>query len=325
MRIMRRKLSFVMFLGVILLLAFVSVSSFAAEYPKEKVIRLVVPYGAGGGTDINSRILASSAQVLVDQRIDIICMPGAAGQDAVNFVMDQPKDGYTFLVTDFSTIIAAPLTEKVDYEPSDWKPVIKISGSPNVFFVKEDSSIKDVNDWVAKAKANPNVFSVAHGRYLGSPHLPLIMFEKSAGIKDKHVPTTGGSECLAFVLGGHVDIGISLPSTIASSLRGGLVRAIAVSVEERFPLLPDVPTFIELGYDVVWPPWTMILAHKDVPEDRIEFIENKFIEALNTNGAQRMATKLNVILTPTGSEKCQEIYNETVKKFKNILAGLEGK
>ena len=322
MRIMRRRLSFVMFLVVILLLVFVSVSSFATEYPKEKAIRLIVPYGAGGGVDISSRVLVSSAQTLVDQRIDIICMPGAGGQEAVNFVMDQPKDGYTFLVTELTPIIIGPLTEKMNFDPSDWKPVLQISATIPTFFVKADSPIKDVNDWIAKAKANPDVFSVGHGRYLSTPHLPLIMFENLTGIKNKGIPTTGGAEALAFVLGGHVDIGASFPSTIGESVKAGLTRALAVCSEERAPSLPDTPTMKELGYDIVFPVWFMVFAYKGVPEDRIEFIQDKFIEALNTNGAQSMAKKLNIRLTPIGAEKSQVIYNATIENLKTLLSDI---
>lgn len=322
MRIMRRRLSFVMFLVVILLLAFVSVSSFAAEYPKEKVIRIFIPYGAGGGSDISGRMLASAAQPLIDQRIDVISMPGAGGQEAINFVMNQPQDGYTFLQTDYGPLITTALTEKVGYDLSDWKPIFQITEVVPTFFVKADSSIKDIDDWIAKAKANPNVFSVGHGRYLSVPHLPLIMFEKLSGIENKHIPTTGGSEALAFVLGGHVDIGASVPSTIKATIEAGLIRALAVCSEERVPSLPDTPTMKELGYDVVLPAWYTIFVYKDVPEDRIEFIQNKFTEALNTKSAQSMAKKLNIRLTPIRAEKLQVIYNATIENLKTLLSDI---
>jgi tripartite-type tricarboxylate transporter receptor subunit TctC len=325
MRIMRRRLNFVMLFVVILLLAFVSVSSFTAEYPKEKAIRIFNPYGAGGGVDISARILASAAQPLVDQRIDVISMPGAGGQEAINFVMNQPQDGYAFLVTDYGPLITTALTEKVGYDLSDWKPVIQITEIVPTFFVKTDSPIKDVNDWVAKAKANPNVFSVAHGRYLSVPHLPLILFEKLAGIENRHVPTTGGAEALVFVLGDHVDIGAGGPAAFSATNEAGLTRALAVCSEERISFLPDTPTMKELGYDVVLPAWFTLFAYKDVPEDRIEFIQNKFIEALNTKEAQSLAAKVKTELIPYGSEKCQGIYNATIENLKIILSDLEKK
>ena len=148
------------------------------------------------------------------------------------------------------------------------------------------------------------------------------MFEKLTGIKNKHVPTTGGSEALAFVLGGHVDIGASVPSTIGATVKAGMTRALAVCSEERVPSLPDTPTMKELGYDVVLPAWYTVFAYKDVPEDRIEFIQNKFIEALNTESAKSMAKKLNVDLTPYGSKKSQEIYNATIENLKCLISDI---
>ena len=319
MRIMRRRLNFVMLFVVILLLVFVSISSFAAEYPKEKAIRIINPYSAGGGVDISARILASAAQPLIDQRIDVISMSGAGGQEAVNFVMDQPHDAYTFLASSYQPLITPALTEKMGYDLSDWKPVVQINEVNPTLFVKADSPIKDVDDWIAKAKANPNVFSVAHGRYLAPVHFPLIMLERLVGIKNKWVPTTGGAEALAFVLGGHVDIAISTPPTIKQSVEAGLVRTLAVSSEERDPFLPDTPTLKELGYDVVVSTWYMVFAYKDVPEDRIEFFQNKAIEGLNSKSAQSMAKKMNINLVPYGSEKCQAIYNASIEKIKSIL------
>jgi len=236
--------------------------------------------------------------------------------------MDQPQDGYTFLLTDYGPFIITALTEEVNYELADWKPVLQITEIVPTFFVKEDSHIKDVNDWIAKAKAEPNVFSVGHGRYLSIPHLPLIMFERIADIKNRHVPTTGGSEALAFVLGGHVDIGGSVPSTIDATVKAGQTRALAVCSENRVQSLPDTPTMKELGYDVVLPAWATLFAYKDVPEERIEWIERKFTEALNTDIAQTLSNKLATPLTPYGSLQCQEIYNKTIENLETILSNL---
>ena len=320
MRIMRRRLSFVIFLVVILLFAFVSVSSFSAEYPKEKPIRLIVPYGAGGGVSMAARVLSNSAQELLGQRVDVICMPGAGGQEAVNYVMNQAKDGYTFLVTTHTRVIQPPLTEKMPFEPSDWKPVVQIAEQTPVYFVKEDSPIKDFDYWITKGKVEPNVFSVAPGGNLGGAHLPLVLLEKYAGIENKVVPTNGGAETLSFVLGGHVDIGGSLVGTIEDLVKTGLVRPLVVSSEKRYSEFPDTPTMQEYGYDIALPVWMMVFTYKAIPQDRFEFIENKFIEAMNTEVAQIMAKKLVVFLEPRGSEECQKIYNNTTKSLKTIIS-----
>lgn len=308
--------------SVVLLLVFISISSLAMQYPEEKAIRIISPTGAGGSNDIVSRLVTSSAQQIVGQRMDAVAMPGAGGQEAINFVMNEPHDGYTFLISDYGNLVAAALREEFGYDFSEWKPIVQITEYIPTIFVKEDSPIKDANDWITKAKAEPNKFSIAHGTNLCPPHVGLILVEKAADIQNSWVPTSGGSEALAFILGGHVDIASSIPTTIASSVDAGLVRALGLTSAVRSKFLPDTPTFKELGYDVVSTSWLMIFAYKDVPEDRIEFMENKLLEALNTKGAQAMAKKLNIELSLQGREESQKIYSRTIEDLTSLFADL---
>jgi len=229
----------VLLVAAVFLMAF-SFSALAegADFPKAKQIRMVVPYGAGGGVDISTRILATPAQDILGQRIDVVCMPAAGGQEGINFVLQQPRDGYTLLVTDYGPLVTTALTEEVNYDLTDWVPLVQITEVVPTFFVLSESPLKDVADWVKIAKDKPESLTVAHGRHLSVPHLPLILFEKTAGLKNTHVPTTGGSEALAFVLGKKVDVGASVPSTIASTVKAGTVRPLAVCSLERVATLP---------------------------------------------------------------------------------------
>jgi tripartite-type tricarboxylate transporter receptor subunit TctC len=180
-----------MLLGTAVLLAVLSFGAMAsaADFPKAKQLRMVVPYGAGGGVDISTRILATPAQDILGQRIDVVCMPGAGGQEGINFVLQQPRDGYTLLVTDYGPLVTTALTEEVTYDLSDWVPLVQITEVVPTFFVLAESPLKNVEDWVKAAKEKPESLTVAHGRHLSVPHLPLILFEKTAGIKNTHVPT----------------------------------------------------------------------------------------------------------------------------------------
>lgn len=307
----------------ILFLVLLSIFSLAAEYPAEKAIRIISPTAAGGSNDIVSRLVTSSAQQIVGQRMDTIAMPGAGGQEAVNFVINEPQDGYTLLITDYGCLVTPALQEDLGYNLSDWKPIIQITEYIPTIFVREDSPIVDANDWIAQAKADPGKFSIAHGTNLCPPHIGLIMVEKATGIKNSWVPTSGGSEALSFVLGGHVDMGASIPTTIKSSVDAGLVRALGLTSEERSLFLPDTPTFKELGYDAVSTSWLMVFAYKDVPEDRISFLEEKLIEALNTDGALAMAKRLNIEFNLQGREKSQEIYDRALEDLTDLFTELD--
>ena len=314
-----------MLLGTAVLLAVLSFGAMAsaADFPKAKQLRMVVPYGAGGGVDISTRILATPAQDILGQRIDVVCMPGAGGQEGINFVLQQPRDGYTLLVTDYGPLVTTALTEEVTYDLSDWVPLVQITEVVPTFFVLAESPLKNVEDWVKAAKEKPESLTVAHGRHLSVPHLPLILFEKTAGIKNTHVPTTGGSEALAYVLGKKVDIGASVPSTIASTVKAGTMRPLAVCSLERVATLPDTPTMKELGFDVVLPAWYTVFAPKGVPEETLKVLEEKFIEALASEGAKEMAGKSNVLLTPYGRDKTAGLYEGTISSLKTILADVK--
>jgi len=304
-----------------------SVSNFAftaaPEFPKAKAIRMVIPFGAGGGSDIATRVLASVAGQFVDQRIDVICMPGGGGQEAINFVMSQPADGYTLLMTDYGPLIMTALTEDVDFEFADFTPVFQIAEAIPTFFVHKDSPLYSVEDWVKAAKAAPGTLTVATGRYLSTPHTPLVLFENLAGIEQKHVITTGGAEAKAFVLGKKCDLGASFPSTIGSLIKSGDVRALGVCSEERVAALPETPTMKELGYDVVLPAWMVLFAYKGVPEENIKFLGEKFTEALNTVSAQALADKANVVLKPTTGEQVELLYSQTIKNLSAIVDSVQ--
>ena len=290
-----------------------------AEFPLEKPIKLVIPYGAGGGVDISARILSAVAPELINQRVDVICMPGAGGQEGINYVMSQPADGYTLLVTDYGPLITTALTEKVGYDLADWKPVFQITQVVPTFFARSDSPVKTVDQWVKALKEKPESLSIAHGRYLSVPHLPLILFESIAGIKNVHVPTSGGSEALSFVLGKKVNLGASVPSTIASGIKSGDLIAIAVASSKRVPSLPNTPTMKEAGYDVSLPAWYTIFAYKGVPEDRINFLHKKFTEALSTSSGKSLAKQASVDITLFERPELQKIYDEPIKSLREIL------
>jgi len=292
------------------------------EFPREKPIRLLNPYGAGGTTDIVGRILASTASEFVGQQLNVVSMPGAGGQEAINFILEQKHDGYNLLITDYGPLITTALSEQVNYELTDWVPILQINEGANIFFVRSDSQIQSVDDWISKARNNPDSITVAHGRYLAPPHLPLILLEELTDTSNIHVPTTGGAEVVSFVLGGQVDMGVSTVARTTSLIEAGEIRALGCSGEVRDSVLTEVPTFLELGYDVVLPFWFTIFAHKDVPRERMEFLEQNFIKALETESAKSLAGKLNVEMRLLGMEESAQVYERTIQNLKTILSAV---
>lgn len=294
------------------------------EFPKERAIKIVVPYSAGGGVDLSARLLSSNAIETLDQRIDVVCMDGANGQEGIQFVYNQPSDGYTLLATDYGPFISPVLQGEVDtYSLDEWVPIIDISDVTPVFFVKGDSPYQTMEELIAGALAAPGTINVAHGRYMSVPHLPLILLESASGASFSHVPTSGGSEALAFVLGGNVDVGASVPSTIAASVKSGDLRALAVASEERLEVFPEVPTLKELGYDVVMPAWYMLFAKADTPQDVRDTLEAAFIKALESDSAQKMASTSSIDLAILNSADSLTAYQRTIENLTAIFSMIE--
>lgn len=318
---MRKRLKLVAALLVVTLLG----SAIAqAEFPDPgQPVRLLNPYGAGGAVDITARILASVAPEFLNTRVDVVSMPGAGGQEAINFVKNQQPDGHTLLITDYGPLITTALQEEVEYELDDWVAIVQITEVVPVFFVRSDSAIQSVEEWIQAAQESPGSLNVAHGRHLSVPHLPLILFEQEVGIENTHIPTTGGAEALAFVLGGQVDIGASVPSTIAGSVNAGDVIPLAVASAERVDALPDTPTLSELGYEVILPAWYSIFVHRDVPEGHRQILEERIIEALNSESAQALGSRSGVEIEAHGSEYSHQAYERTIESLRAILAAIE--
>ena len=311
-------------LVAVLLIGSIQYAAAQDQFPDpNEPIRLLNPYGAGGAVDITARILASVAPEYLDTRLDVVSMPGAGGQEAINFVADQQPDGHTLLITDYGPLITTALQEQVAYDLADWVAIVQITEVVPVFFVRSDSDIQTLEDWIVAAQEAPGSLSIGHGRHLSVPHLPLILFEQQANIENTHIPTTGGAEALAFVLGGQVDIGASVPSTIAGSVDAGDVIPLAVASAERVAALPDTPTLSELGYDVVLPAWYTVFAHVDVPEERRQVLEEKIIEALNSESAQALGARSGVEIETHRGEYSQTAYERTIENLEAILATVE--
>ena len=285
----------------------------------DKTISLVVPYDAGGGVYNAAIIVANAAAEKLGQTINVVCMSGNGGQEGVEYVYDQPSDGYTLLATDYGPLITTSIEEDVIYELSDFTPLVEMTTTIPTFFVKADSPYQTMEDLIAAAKAAPGTISVGHGKFHSVPHLPLMLLEQDAGISFNEVPTSGGSEAKAFVLGGSVDVGASVPSTIAGEVQEGLLRVLAVASDERAPEFPDAPTLKELGYDVSMPAWYTIFCKSDVPENVRAALETALTEAIQSEAAQTAAKEANITLTGTGSVESQKAYEETIQNLTTLL------
>jgi tripartite-type tricarboxylate transporter receptor subunit TctC len=231
-----------------LVMACIAPSAFAQVYPNH-TIRLVVPFPAGGTTDILARDVAKKLTDTLGQPVVVDNRAGAAGNIGADIVAKAAPDGYTLLMGTVGTHAINPsLYAKMPYDHvKDFVPIVLVAGVPNVLVVNPSVPINSVADLIKLAKTKPGTINFASSGSGTSIHLSGELFKTMAGVDMTHVPYKGSSPALVDLMGGQVQIMFdNLPSSLAL-IKSGKLRAIAVTSQKRAPVLPDVPTVAESG------------------------------------------------------------------------------
>ena len=248
------------------LLAF---SALAQDGYPSKPITMVNPFPPGGVVDVVGRPLAALMEKGLKQPVVMINRPGAGGAVGMASVAKGPTDGYTILMG-LSSISIFPVADRVNgkspaFELSDFAPIALVTADPTVLVVRTDGPYKTLKDFVDAAKANPGKINYSSSGVYGTLHVAMEIFANSAGIKLFHVPYQGGGPAVTALLGGQVEALASGPAAAIGQIRGGKMRALASWSTERLKLLPDIPTFKELGYDAEFYIWSGVFVSAATP------------------------------------------------------------
>jgi tripartite-type tricarboxylate transporter receptor subunit TctC len=223
-------------------------SSAFAQYPN-KNIRLIVPYAAGGTSDILARQIGPKLNEAWGQAVIVENKPGANGNVGADFVAKSAPDGYTLLLTDVGgLVISASVYPQLPFNPSkDFSPVVMVSYSPHVLAVHPSVKATNVKELIALAKANPGKLNFAVSGIGGAPQLAGIEFAQRAGVQWTYIPYKGGSDAVAGVAGGQAEVLFNGMLATWPSVTGGRLRALGISSSQRVPAAPDTPTVAEQG------------------------------------------------------------------------------
>jgi tripartite-type tricarboxylate transporter receptor subunit TctC len=255
-------------------------------YPAH-AITVISPFPPGGVSDTITRPLDAALEKVFKQPVVLENKVGAAGAVGAQFAAAAKPDGYTLL----SHIVSISGFAAVDklfgrtpkFTNDNFIPIARIIADPIVMIANVDTPYKTLKDLVADAKANPNKVIYSSSGLYGASHIPTALFAKSAGnLQMRHLPTNGGGPAVTAVLGGNVNFFMSPTSIALSHIRSGKVRALAVSSAQRVKVLPDVPTFKELGYDLEYYFWVGIFAPKGVPAPIIGTLRDGFNKAAHS-------------------------------------------
>jgi tripartite-type tricarboxylate transporter receptor subunit TctC len=275
-----------------------AVGSAGAQEPfPSHSITMIVPFPPGGVADTTGRPTAAALEKVLKQPIAVTNRPGAGGAVGNAAVANAKPDGYTILMALSSISVIPAADELFDRKPayalSQFAPIALISADPTFLTVRTDSPWKTAKDFVADAKKKAGQLSFSSSGVYGALHMPMEMFMHAAGIKMRHVPTTGGGPALNALLGGHVDVTAGGPAAISGHVQAGKLRALAGWGTKRHSSYPDVPTFKELGYDVEYYIWAGLFAPAGTPEPVLKVLRAAVRKAVEDPDFKNQMKKVN--------------------------------
>lgn len=259
-------------LGTVLALCCAS-DAIAQDWPKSP-ITLVVPYAAGGNTDIMARLLADGLGRELGQSVIVENRGGAGGAIATEYVARANKDGYTLLFATTAQISVVPLVQRVRYDPlTAFSPVSIYGTNPDILAVNARLPVHSVAELIAYAKAHPNEINYGSGGVGTISHLAAAIFGARTGIALQHVPYKGGSQTVTELMAGHIQMYLGNTSELLPMAGSKELKLLAVSSKSRLPDLPDLPTIGETvpGYAVE--SWNGLLAPAGVPKPVLDRLE----------------------------------------------------
>jgi tripartite-type tricarboxylate transporter receptor subunit TctC len=276
-----------------------------APYPS-KPITMIVPFPPGGVADIVGRPLAAQMEKAFKQPVVVTNRTGAGGAVGMAAAAKSAPDGYTILMA-LSSISIFPVSDRImgrapAYEMRDFAPIALITADPTVLVVGADSPWKTLKEFVDSAKAYPGQINYSSSGVYGTLHVAMEIFANAAGIKLFHVPYQGGGPAVTALLGGQVHALASGPAAAIGQIKGGKMRALASWSTERLPLLPEIPTFKELGYDAEFYIWSGVFAPAAVPSPVLDRLRAAVREAATSAefkaAMEKVATPVSYLDAP---------------------------
>ena len=297
----------------------------AADYPT-RPIKLVVPYAAGGPTDVLGRLVGEFLGRDLKQPVIVENKAGAQGAIGAEIVARSEPDGYTLFVTAASIIVLNPmLYKKLAYDPArDFRMLALVTDLPVLMEVHPSVPAKTVAEFVAYAKANPGKVNFGSAGTGGTIHLAGEMFKQMAGIEMTHVPYRGAGPALTDLISGNIQLMFDTLSTALPPVKSGLVRALGVSSEKRSPDVPDVPTIAESGYpDYRVSVWYGIAAPAKLPDDIAQKVSASLDRALNDDAFRASLEKIGFpVFRPRSAASIAEFIDADRARWSAVIKQL---
>lgn len=307
----------VVILMVILVMS-MSSSIMAADYPS-KPITLMVPFSAGGGTDVIARLFAPYLEEELGTSIAILNKPGSNAEVGITWLYNQKPDGYSIGFTNLPHLVSNPLMRETNYKVDEFIPLINLVTDPGVIVVKaDDDRFPDLESFLKFAEENPGSVTIGNAGIGSDDHIATLMLQDRTGVKFTPVPFTGAAPNRTALLGGHIMASAINASEAVQFVESGQMRILAVMSEKRYPDLPDAPTFKELGYNVVSGSSRGISCVPGTPDEIVHILADAAEKAAENPEFVEKATKAKQpldIQILDDAQKLVDQYNSSIKEL----------
>jgi tripartite-type tricarboxylate transporter receptor subunit TctC len=295
-------------------------------YPA-RTIKLVVPFGPGGPTDVSARIVAQVVQSGLGPSVVIENRPGAGGAIGTKSVANAEADGATLLIGTSATLGVVPaLMKNPGYDPiKSFAPVAKVADSTLVLVVPATLPANSVQEFVAYAKANPGRLSFASAGVGNQTQLLAELFKSKAGLDIVHVPYKSGAEMVTAILGEQVQMAFPDVSILIPLIREGKLKALAVTSASRHPQLPDVPTMIESGIpDYIMTFWSGVVAPAGMPAEIVNRLNTAINDGLTSASVRENLAKVGSVASPGTPQDFADFIAAETRKWSAVarMAGI---
>jgi tripartite-type tricarboxylate transporter receptor subunit TctC len=297
-------------------------STAAAQSFPTKPIRVIIPFVPGGSSDIVGRAIASKFQGELGQPAVVENKPGANGAIAAEFVAKSDPDGYTVLVGSIGVFsINAALYKDLRYNPlRDFAPITLAVTTPNVLITKPTLPAKSLKELVEQLKKNPGKLAYCSSGSGSSDHLTAELLKQTTGTDALHVPYKGGAACQTDIMGNQVDFSFQNLGAVTNYIKGGRMKALAVTAKARHPQLPDVPSATEAGVpDLVVTSWQAAAAPAKTPKDVVAKLNGAMVKALRSPDISERMTQIGFDVVAGSPEEFGAFMKAEVERWTAVV------
>lgn len=288
-------MKFVRTAGLTLALLGTAVGVAHAQTFPDRSINSIVAFGAGGSTDVAARSLVRFAHEYLGQEIVVENRTGGAGAVGMLALANARPDGYTIGTVNFELLAFRPL-DRAPIGPEDMRFIMKVQSSPATLTVQADAPWNTLEEFLEEARQNPGKLRIAASPPGAVWNVAAGLITNATGTDINVVPFDGGAQSAVALLGGQVDATTISVQEVMDHVTAGKLKVLATATAERHPALPDVPTFTEAGYDIVFGSWAAMAAPKDIPEDRFQALSEGLKKMFDDERFQTFAEENGITL-----------------------------